>query len=186
MDWQIEVPLYGGAIMCDLPVSFGDVSRLREVPDHQEVWVDNAAESDQSFIMEINERKDDVFNHNAVEYFFQDLVSDSSASEHEVLLNRCALPDEVACLPSDIPCFFGQCRQKVSKFNESVENIVIVHLLVVRLLDQRTDILVLLHDPEHIDPQSSSGGASARNNGVEIFSRIARTLRIIDWDLFGE
>jgi hypothetical protein len=35
-----SVPLYGGAIVCDLPENFADVSKLRQVPSYQEVWID--------------------------------------------------------------------------------------------------------------------------------------------------
>ena len=53
-----QVPLYGGALSVELPRSFTDASELREVPDHQEVWVDTC--SDRSLIIEILERKDSI------------------------------------------------------------------------------------------------------------------------------
>jgi hypothetical protein len=34
-----QVALYGGALGVALPASFVDVSQLRQVPDHQEVWL---------------------------------------------------------------------------------------------------------------------------------------------------
>lgn len=47
-------PLFGGAIVCDLPEHFADVSRLRQVPDHQEVYIDKDGFT--SIIVEITER----------------------------------------------------------------------------------------------------------------------------------
>ncbi|KAI3738985.1 hypothetical protein L2E82_29310 [Cichorium intybus] len=37
-----ERRLFGGAISTTLPLRFEDVSNIREVPDHQEVFVDPA------------------------------------------------------------------------------------------------------------------------------------------------
>jgi hypothetical protein len=34
------VPLFGGAIVCEMPENFADVSKLRQVPSYQEVWMD--------------------------------------------------------------------------------------------------------------------------------------------------
>ncbi|CAE7720558.1 MPK5 [Symbiodinium sp. CCMP2592] len=50
------VPLYGGALTCELPRTLTDASAFREVPDHQEVWVDTS--SDRSVVIEILEAKD--------------------------------------------------------------------------------------------------------------------------------
>eukprot|EP00439_Symbiodinium_sp_Y106_P023415 s5977_g2.t2 len=51
-----EVPLYGGALTCELPRTLTDASAFREVPDHQEVWVDTS--SDRTIVIEILEAKD--------------------------------------------------------------------------------------------------------------------------------
>ena len=44
-------PLFGGAISIACPARFEDVSDVRPVPDHQEVYTDGV--TDQSFIVEI-------------------------------------------------------------------------------------------------------------------------------------
>ncbi|KAF2972044.1 hypothetical protein GQX73_g1606 [Xylaria multiplex] len=49
-----NTPLFGGALVCDLPTKFADVSTLRQVPDNQEVYIDKEGFS--SIIIEINER----------------------------------------------------------------------------------------------------------------------------------
>jgi len=46
------VALYGGALHVDVPASYVDVSALREVPDHQEVYADAAA-TDACVIVEL-------------------------------------------------------------------------------------------------------------------------------------
>jgi len=50
----VNTPLYGGAITCDLPDHFADVSKLRQVPDNQEVWIDKDGFT--SIIFDITER----------------------------------------------------------------------------------------------------------------------------------
>ena len=47
----MERELWGGAVHVDVPPGFHDVTKLREVPDNQEVFAD--ADSDQSFIFEL-------------------------------------------------------------------------------------------------------------------------------------
>ncbi|KAF9543014.1 hypothetical protein EC957_001373 [Mortierella hygrophila] len=49
----IQQELYGGAITINLPSKFGTISHVREVPDHQEVFVN--VDEDQSVIVEILE-----------------------------------------------------------------------------------------------------------------------------------
>jgi hypothetical protein len=65
-----ERPLFGGAISCEMPTPWRDVSDVRQVPDHQECWqeLDGAV-----LVVEILQRQevDDV---NAASFFFNDLA----------------------------------------------------------------------------------------------------------------
>ena len=47
-------PLFGGAITASIPATYTDVSAIRQVPDHQEVWLDS--EGFTSIVVEILER----------------------------------------------------------------------------------------------------------------------------------
>lgn len=49
-----RTPLFGGALECDLPGNFADVSKLRQVPDNQEVFIDKDGFT--SIIFDITER----------------------------------------------------------------------------------------------------------------------------------
>mmetsp|Transcript_90919 Transcript_90919/g.294221 ORF Transcript_90919/g.294221 Transcript_90919/m.294221 type:complete len:197 (+) Transcript_90919:68-658(+) len=183
--WRSEAPLYGGAIVCDMPRCFSDASNFREVPDHQEVWVDGA--SDRSLIVEILERKDEVPDDQALAFFLSDLAAFNEAQEAAVLTSRPALMgEELPRLPADVRCFTGVGEQKVAKFKEACSNRVRVHMCAIRLAEQRTDILLTLNDPVSIDPQSSSGGLPVLQGAEEVFARVLRSFRIVDWDLFGE
>lgn len=49
-----RTPLFGGALECALPDNFADVSKLRQVPDNQEVFIDKDGFT--SIIFDITER----------------------------------------------------------------------------------------------------------------------------------
>lgn len=49
-----RTPLFGGALEAELPDNFADVSKLRQVPDNQEVFIDKDGFT--SIIFDITER----------------------------------------------------------------------------------------------------------------------------------
>ena len=65
--------LFGGAIIMMLPETYEDVSVLREVPDHQEVFVDR--DSEVSLIVELLEHDGTVGDEQAAQHYFKDLAS---------------------------------------------------------------------------------------------------------------
>ena len=69
----IRRELFGGAMTLMLPETFEDVSVLREVPDHQEVFVDR--DSEVSLIVELLEYDGAVTGEDAAQYYFKDLAS---------------------------------------------------------------------------------------------------------------
>eukprot|EP00440_Ansanella_granifera_P033918 gb/GFBE01036797.1/.p1 GENE.gb/GFBE01036797.1/~~gb/GFBE01036797.1/.p1 ORF type:complete len:188 (+),score=32.74 gb/GFBE01036797.1/:1-564(+) len=181
--WSEEVPLYGGAISCDLPKSFSDASVFREVPDHQEVWVDTS--SDRSIMVEILERKD-VSDDGAISFFLSDLAEFNEARDATVLSSRALGDEEMPHLPAPATCLCGVGEQTVAKFKEAEHNRVRIYAAAVRLPEQTTDILITLNDPVTISPESSSASAPAPDSEAEAaFARILRSFRINDWALFG-
>ena len=68
----IKHSLFGGAITMSLPDNFEDVSSLRQVPDHQEVFVDKLTET--SLIVEILNYEETITDENAASYYFEDLA----------------------------------------------------------------------------------------------------------------
>eukprot|EP00931_Biecheleriopsis_adriatica_P039642 TRINITY_DN22658_c0_g1_i1.p1 TRINITY_DN22658_c0_g1~~TRINITY_DN22658_c0_g1_i1.p1 ORF type:complete len:213 (+),score=49.92 TRINITY_DN22658_c0_g1_i1:79-639(+) len=179
-----EVELYGGAISCDLPRSFSDASNFREVPDHQEVWVDTC--SDRSLMIEILESKD-VTDDEAISFFLSDLAAFNAAVDPTVVERRVLAAEEVPHLPPEVRCLHGVGEQTIAKFKEVRGNRVRIHAAALRLQHQSTDILITLNDPVAIDPESSSASAPAADSRAEaIFSSVLRSFRIVDWNLFGE
>ncbi|KAB1208040.1 Ran guanine nucleotide release factor [Morella rubra] len=76
-DVNSERPLFGGAISATFPPRFQDVSNIRQVPDHQEVFVDPAR--DESLIFELLDFKHDVGDDASAVWFLQDLASEQEA-----------------------------------------------------------------------------------------------------------
>lgn len=69
------VDLFGGALNAALPSTFADVSDIRQVPDHQEVWLDKDGFT--SIIFEILERVE-MSDPEALKYHLQDLVEEDA------------------------------------------------------------------------------------------------------------
>ena len=65
----------------DLPPTYFDVSAIRQIPDHQEVYVDRGAGSDWSVVCEIVEHQGSVHGSEAGAYFWQDLCDANECLE---------------------------------------------------------------------------------------------------------
>ena len=67
-----------------------------------------------------------------------------------------------------------------------------VHVAVLRVPQKQSDILVSLNTPTHIHSLSSSaqhtgpGQPAAAEGAEQILCEVLRTLRVVDWGLFGE
>ena len=72
------ISLFGGAMSAHLPVSFEDISVIREVPDHQEVYVDR--NSEMSLIIELLAYEETVPDDKASAHYFQDLATFNEVS----------------------------------------------------------------------------------------------------------
>jgi len=88
-------PLYGGAITLGVPQPWRDLSDVRQVPDHQEVWQDCTIEGtvsglggDQArsegtgavLVVEILDRQSGVADEDAGRFFFEDLADSNGAN----------------------------------------------------------------------------------------------------------
>lgn len=74
--------LWGGAVSCSIPRRFDDVSVVRPLPDHQEVYAD--ADHDQSIIFELNQRCA-VEDAGVLMHYFRDLSASNEAVEGTVV-----------------------------------------------------------------------------------------------------
>jgi hypothetical protein len=197
--------LFGGAITVDFPIRLVDVSDFRPVPDNQEVWTD--AERDESVIVELVERVDvgPSDAEGAAVFFFRDLATIHDATVESGL----STIEEVLLLSEEthVPNLTGAraraslCRgvQRVAKGRDDGEtkrNVVEVVLVCVRLPSVRTDVLLTLNRASSGAPGAGgSAGApeaeAGQREGEETLSgkavllKVARSLRIQDWSLFG-
>lgn len=192
-----SVPLWGGALTCSLPEDAGDISAIREVPDHQEVWV---LPGDQSVIFELLERQD-VSDSDAPSFFWDDLMdtNDTAKEDGEITLQEVA-PRSVApqLYTGDTPdtqVILVTGTQKIAKFKEDVKNIVAIFMAIIRIPKVDTDLLLTWNAPVQVAAASSSAAAFieeahedsdlAYSTAKAGFVQAVKSLTIHDWSLFG-
>ncbi|KAJ2358394.1 hypothetical protein H4S01_006313 [Coemansia sp. RSA 2610] len=167
-------PLFGGALSITVPDGFVDISQVRQLPDHQEVFASST--TDQSLIVEILEAVDED---NPLEYHFAQLAETNDSRESKVW--------RVARLSATTSVLCGE--QLVAKFNERGANRVAVLLALVRVPEHSADVLVSLNAPLSISAESSSSAALSPDTDVEQlqaqFVATVQTLKINDYTLFG-
>lgn len=183
--------LFGGAMSTVLPARLGDVSDVRPVPDHQEVFAD--AERDQSVIVELLESQD-AKDEQALQVFFQDLVELNGGTQARV--DHVEKLQSVPNLPEAAYTGVLEGHMVAAKHNEGPAAANRVHLLLalVRLPKAKTDVLITLNTPLEISMNSSSAAATnghlpTADTAVEEARRIVvqaiDTLQVSDWGLFG-
>jgi hypothetical protein len=168
-------PLYGGAITADIPTAWKDVSDIRQVPDHQEVYI-GPGEDEPCFVTEILEHQTTVSDETAATYFFEDLV-EANGSTHTSFSSQ--------TVSSPLSIFAGIGMQRMAKGrdrdvdgNPRPHQQVVdaqIELCVVRMPQVQTDLLLTL----------SRTKSSSDAQLSEEFRRVLSTLKIHDWGLFG-
>jgi hypothetical protein len=151
-----DLGLFGGAILVSLPSRLGDVSGFRQVPDHQEVFVDK--ETDISFIIEILAYEESIPDHEAALYHFNDLAQCNGAVSASVDSNDVFDASKQVETPfmDGIPADVTKCvligHQSVAKFRGEGQgqDEVLIFLMLVRLPNVGTDLLISLNVPAAI------------------------------------
>ena len=186
---SVRRALFGGALSVCLPPRFVDVSQWREVPDHQEVLAD--ADSDQSVVVECNQRLHCTDAVAAAEHI-RELAAVSSSSDARILSQ---LPLSAASLPSlPRPASFASlltADMLISKYRDdsSLANTVRVRMLLLRLRQEETDLLVVLNAPlrwaEAGSVQAASRSAVSEEETERVMQQVMATLSIHDYSLFA-
>ncbi|KAL0364029.1 UNVERIFIED_CONTAM: Ran guanine nucleotide release factor [Sesamum angustifolium] len=211
-DLCAERPLFGGAIVSTFPLRFQDVSNIRQVPDHQEVFVDPAR--DESLIFELLDLKTEVADQGSATWFLQDLANEQDAEGTMgvwSLLVYCVEKPELLCLksgvfevdglrcrssPAIITTAVGQMAISKGRQGREAQNIVKVYLANLRLKDVATDVLITAYEPMLINPLSETAatvGAGlpvpAAQSGclpmADVFKSAVTSFKVNDWSLFG-
>ena len=200
--------LFGGAITCQMPSAWRDVSQVRDIPDHQECWHDTSVATTAAamLVMEILERQEAVTDDAAARYFFQDLAEANDCGEHEVdsrffdsakppvlISNLIPPPQQQQPQQQQAPTLClgsGYQRVAIGRAVDDHDNprrqefrVIHVELGVIRLPQQGTDILITLSTPRESNPQQD--GENSTTRGVtETFQQIMSSFQIKDWGLF--
>ncbi|OIT32539.1 PREDICTED: ran guanine nucleotide release factor-like [Nicotiana attenuata] len=189
--------LFGGAISSTFPLRFQDVSNVRQVPDHQEVFVDLGR--DESLIIELLDLKLDVADSGSATWFLQDLANEQDAEGATIIEQSAVFEAPGLCYrntPAVITTAVGQMAVSKGRQGREAQNLVKVYLANLRLKEVGTDILITAYEPLLINPLSesaSSVGAGvavpAAQSGImpmaEVFKLAVSSFKVHDWSLFG-
>lgn len=193
----LERPLFGGSITCTFPSRFQDVSNIRQVPDHQEVFADPGR--DESLIFELLDFKHDVGDNSSAAWFLLDLASEQNAEGTTVIEQSGILQADGLCYrnrPAVVTTAVGQMAVSKGRQGREAQNIVRVYLANLRLKEVGTDVLITAYEPILINPLSESAstvspglavpaGQSGCMPMAEVFKLAVSTFKIHDWSLFG-
>ncbi|OIT36591.1 PREDICTED: ran guanine nucleotide release factor-like [Nicotiana attenuata] len=189
--------LFGGTISTTFPLRFQDVSNVRQVPDHQEVFVDPAR--DESLIIELLDLKVDVADSGSATWFLQDLANEQDAEGTTIIEQSAVFEAPGLCYrntPAVITTAVAQMAVSKGRQGREAQNLVKVYLANLRLKDVGTDILITAYEPLLINPLSESAstvGAGvavpAAQSGImpmaEVFKFAVSSFKVHDWSLFG-
>ncbi|KAF2738328.1 Mog1p/PsbP-like protein [Polyplosphaeria fusca] len=179
-----STPLFGGAITVSLPANFGDASQIRQIPDHQEVFLD--ADGFTSIVFEILEWVDKPSDEQALQYHFQDLIEDTGDSTNvldqseAVMLHVADKPVYTLNYIQTPPAQTGEQRRPQADF-------ISIHLVLLRLKEKGTDILATVNVPHYPEQYVKVEGGKATKlmeDGEAVKEKILQTFEIKDWGLF--
>ncbi|VFQ64471.1 unnamed protein product [Cuscuta campestris] len=197
VEMHSERPLFGGAISSSFPSRLQDVSNVRQVPDHQEVFVDPAR--DESLIFELLDFKPDVADDASATWFLQDLANEQEA-EGGTLIEKSEVFEvpglRFMTLPAIISTAVGQMGISKGRQGREAQNLVKVYLANVRLKEVNTDVLITAYEPIVINSLSESAGAVGAGIAVaaeqagcmpmsEVFKLAVSSFKVCNWGLFS-
>ncbi|KAK7274807.1 hypothetical protein RIF29_15906 [Crotalaria pallida] len=196
-DAVYEHPLFGGKISSIFPHRFQDISNVREVPDHQEVFADPSR--DESLIFELLEFKPDVPDNGSATWFLQDLAREQDA-EGCVVIEQSGVLDAPGLMyrntPAVVSTAVGQMTISKGRQGREAQNLVKVYLANLRLKAVETDVLITAYEPIVINPLSESADTVGAGAAVpaalagckpmdEVFKLSVTSFKVYDWSLFG-
>ncbi|XP_061945887.1 uncharacterized protein LOC133669672 isoform X1 [Populus nigra] len=147
-------PLYGGSISSTFPVRFQDVSNIRQVPDHQEAFVDPSR--DESLIFELLDLKPDVNDNGSAVWFLQDLANEQDAQGFTLVEQSGVVEVPIGNVSVVVTTATGQMGISKARQGREAQNVVQVYLANLRLKNVGTDALVVAYEPILISPLSES------------------------------
>lgn len=166
--------LFGGSATAKIPSDFLDASTLREVPDHQEVYVGMLQEDDISVIIELLEPVEKPNLTEALVYHIDEThrVSDTKKDEIEV--------------PVEVLTMDFHDREYVERIDIVKSKSLPTSLVfgLIRLAEYNTDVLITcILNRRSAAPVSQLDEAQTQ---AEIVRNIAKSFQIVDPKLFQE
>ncbi|KAL6721138.1 hypothetical protein ACLMJK_000238 [Lecanora helva] len=173
-----EKALFGGAITALIPSRFADVSNIRQVPDNQEVYLD--ADGFASLTFDIVEYISHLStDREALEYHFADIVAEEDSKEVLSVNEGMGLPHFPPSTP--VLCLIAKITPSGNPHAAPLSpNHTIMHLTLIRLVQQATDIVITLNIPAMGDaPQIQNVSKSE-----DVISTVVTSFDVKDWNLF--
>ncbi|TVY55018.1 putative ran guanine nucleotide release factor, partial [Lachnellula cervina] len=199
-----STPLFGGALIVDLPSTFADVSTIRQVPDHQEVYLDKDGFT--SIIFDITERVGAAGSGPAVDgaaltTHLEDIVDsdvdtvkvwNTSNTQFSKLPFVLSLPHLSYPIRRHTSLHAHRDANAAGAPDSKSPDFTAIVLTLIRLERESTDILITINVPhikgeyteEEVDMQMGKQGKLIESS-VEIAARIWETFKIKDWGLFN-
>jgi hypothetical protein len=187
--------LYGGAMAVALPKPYVDASDLRQIPDHQEVFLSH--ETLTSVIFEINQYVETSTETSAIQFHFTDVIEKSDrlaeplSEPSKAMMVKPSLKDFPAYVlqgsilapevdkqaSSNLPVEWQQTPQTIDRVTKVLQ-------LVIRMQKYETDLCVRINVPmNEMKNNEQAGKEEAFANAV--MEKIVETLDIKDFGLFG-
>jgi len=190
-----STPLFGGALIADLPATFADVSTIRQVPDNQEVYLDKDGFT--SIIFDITERvgppgSTDATDGAALTIHLEEIVD----SDVDTLKVWSTTVTQFSKLPEGTPAYTLIATQTPPidpDSKTSAPDFTAIVLNLIRLEKESTDILITINVP-HIKGEYTEEDVNLElgiqgkliGDAVEYAAKIWETFKIKDWGLFNE
>ncbi|KAI9827634.1 MAG: hypothetical protein M1819_006923 [Sarea resinae] len=185
-----KVELFGGAITVDIPNGFADVSNIRQVPDHQEVYIDVNGYT--SIIFEITEHveKDQAStDEEAIKYHLDD-IAEEPGDRLEIWSLDSVRFEKIAPSYSSYTILATHKPQQQPQRPPNPQHTTIL-LTLLRLPEKKTDILITINIPyipseaarEQIDFEAGNFGSHVEAM-KEVRERVLKSFEIRDWGLF--
>ncbi|CAF9907555.1 hypothetical protein IMSHALPRED_005566 [Imshaugia aleurites] len=185
--------LFGGAITANIPSNFADVSKIRQVPDNQEVYLDKNGFTSLTF--DITERVSHLStDRDALEYHFADIVAENDTRDVRSVVENEELPNFSPSTPILALTAITKPPPSTVAAKALTPTHTDIHFTLIRLVEQSTDVVITLNTPYFAGdtgaptPNGTEAGTRQREDEQEVgtmYHQIVMSLAIKDWGLFS-
>lgn len=188
---------YGGAIVGALPANYEDISNLRQVPDNQEVYLDQTTGTS-TIIIELLEMTEVADNVEALQLHFDNLATDNESQRTTIISPARPMNGDLVPLIEQGHArlaLIGQQQVKKHRSENAEANDILIVMVLLRLRNVTTDMLITMSTPvlaalqEGLDcdlllPAGANEELDRQLPGLAAMRGLLSTLQIRDWSLF--